>query len=111
MSDSDVDAVADRISPDAATFASLSLPLACRIFLALPADARGRASCVCRAWRDALAEPSLWTRLDMSFMRINDAEWQRLTPCCMARLAARTVNSTSWTFRAGLSRWRHCCRC
>jgi len=59
-------AVADRISADPATFASLPQPLAQRIFLALPVEARGRASCVCRAWRDTLAEPSLWARLDMS---------------------------------------------
>jgi hypothetical protein len=66
MSSTLVDAVASRINSDAATFASLPLTLAQRIFLALPVDARGRACCVCRAWRDALAEPSLWTRLDMS---------------------------------------------
>ena len=70
MSSAYVDAVADRFGTDAATFASLSLPLAHRIFLALPADARGRASCVCRAWRDALADPSLWMRLDMSVVRV-----------------------------------------
>jgi hypothetical protein len=46
--------------------ASLPLPLAHRIILALPLDARGRASCVCRAWRDILAEPALWTRLDLT---------------------------------------------
>jgi len=59
-------ALAPRIRPDEATFASLPLPLAHRIFLALPPDARGRACCVCRAWRDALADPSLWTRLDVA---------------------------------------------
>jgi hypothetical protein len=69
MSNKHEGAAALRISRDAATFASLPLPLAQRIFLALPADARGRASCVCRAWRDALAEPALWTRLDMSLVR------------------------------------------
>ena len=74
MSSVHVEAAADLISPDAATLASLPLPLAQRIFLALPVDARGRASCVCRAWRDVLAEPALWTRLDMSDV---DVEWQR----------------------------------
>jgi hypothetical protein len=59
-------ALAPRSRADEATFASLPLPLAHRIFLALPPDARGRACCVCRAWRDALADPSLWTRLDMA---------------------------------------------
>jgi hypothetical protein len=70
MSDVHVDAVAMRISPDAATFASLPLSLAHRIFLALPVDARLCASYVCRAWRDTLAEPSLWTRLSMSGMHV-----------------------------------------
>ena len=70
MSDSLVDAVAEHISRDPATLASLPLPLAQRIFLALPADARGRSSCVCRAWRDVLADPSLWTRLEMSVVRV-----------------------------------------
>ena len=55
-----------RISADQLTFASLPLALAQRVFLALPVDSRGRASCVCRAWRDVLAEPLLWTRLDLS---------------------------------------------
>ena len=66
MSSAHTDGVARRISADAATFASLPLALAQRVFLALPVDARGRACCVCRAWRDALADPSLWSRLDMS---------------------------------------------
>jgi hypothetical protein len=67
MSDEYVDGVAQLLISDEATFATLPLPVAQRILLALPVDARGRACCVCRAWRDALAEPSLWTRLDMSF--------------------------------------------
>ena len=75
MSSEHEDAAAVRISRDAATFASLPLPLACRVFLALPPDARGRACCVCRAWRDALAAPALWTRLDLSTMRVRC--WQR----------------------------------
>jgi hypothetical protein len=66
-------AVADRISADAVTFASLPLTLACRVFLALPVDARGRACCVCRAWRDVLADPSLWSRLDMSVLDVSEA--------------------------------------
>ena len=69
MSTSDLDALAQLINRDPATFSSLPLPLAQRIFLALPPDARGRACCVCRAWRDTLADPSLWTRLDLSAVR------------------------------------------
>jgi hypothetical protein len=64
-----MDAVADLLVADPATFASLPLLLASLVFLALPPDARGRAACVCRAWRDALADPALWTRLDMSNVR------------------------------------------
>lgn len=32
----------------------------------LPADAKARCACVCRAWRAALQEPSLWQDLDLS---------------------------------------------
>ena len=63
------EAVADLAISDAVTFASLPLALACCIFVALPPDARGRAACVCRAWRDTLADPSLWTRLEMERFR------------------------------------------
>jgi hypothetical protein len=61
-----------RAAMDAATSAPLfrltllPLPLVLRIFLLLPVDSRGRACCVCRAWRDALADPELWTRLDLT---------------------------------------------
>jgi hypothetical protein len=46
--------------------APLPLELAKRIFVLLPADCRARAACVARGWRDALADPLLWTRLDLS---------------------------------------------
>ena len=70
MGNTHVKAVEDVINPDAVTFASLPVPLEHRIFLALPPDARGRSSCVCRAWRKILRDPSLWTRLDMSSVRV-----------------------------------------
>ena len=47
-------------------FASLPHAVALQIFALLPADARARAAVICRAWRAAVAEPSLWTRLDLS---------------------------------------------
>ena len=56
-------AVAERQS---SVLAPLPLPVVHRIFLSMPVDCRARASCVCRAWRDALAEPALWTRLHLS---------------------------------------------
>lgn len=46
--------------------ASLPLPLAHRVFLLLPVDSRARAACVCRGWRAVLADPVMWTRLDLS---------------------------------------------
>jgi hypothetical protein len=106
-------AAAHRINPDAVTFASLPLlQLACRIFLALPADARGRASCVCRAWRDALAEPALWARLDMSLVCVADdeAKWQRFLSV-LHGAAAQAANSASWTYRTTTPRGTCCFRC
>ena len=47
-------------------FSSLPHAVALRIFAAIPADARARAGLVSRAWRDAIAEPTVWTRLDLS---------------------------------------------
>jgi hypothetical protein len=58
--------VAAAAEPHATALAPLPLGLAQRIFVSLPADSRARACCVCPAWRDALAEPALWTRLDLS---------------------------------------------
>ena len=74
MSDVHVDAAAELVAPDRVTFASLPPPLARLVFLALPPDARGRACCVCRAWRNALAEPTLWTRLDMSDVSASEGD-------------------------------------
>lgn len=46
--------------------AVLPSPLARKVFKRLPADQRARAALVCRRWRAALADPSLWTKLDLS---------------------------------------------
>ena len=80
MSSTLEDALAQLSVSDPVTFASLPLPLARLIFLALPVVARGRASCVCRAWRDALADPSLWTRLDMSDVRVGQERFTVVLP-------------------------------
>jgi hypothetical protein len=50
----------------ALSLASLPHALLLRVFAALPADVRLRCAEVCRGWRDALSERSLWTRLDLS---------------------------------------------
>jgi hypothetical protein len=47
-------------------FAALPPALAHKIFAALPADTRLRCAEVCTAWCAAVAERSLWTRLDLS---------------------------------------------
>jgi hypothetical protein len=44
----------------------LPLALLQSVLARLPVDARARACVVCRAWNAALAERSLWTRLDLS---------------------------------------------
>ena len=46
----------------------------------LPQDARARAACVCRAWRDAAADPALWLalRFDDCTAKLNDEELARL---------------------------------
>jgi hypothetical protein len=47
-------------------FDSLPPPLVQLVLALLPADARLQAAAVCRAWRAALRDNSLWTRLDLS---------------------------------------------
>ena len=47
--------------------AVLPLFLSRRIFALLPVDSRAKAACVSRSWRDVLADPSLWERLDLSW--------------------------------------------
>ena len=45
---------------------ALPLFLSRRVFTLLPVDSRAKASCVSRSWRDALVDPALWERLDLS---------------------------------------------
>jgi hypothetical protein len=54
-------------APDAASpLAPLPLTLVLAIFALLPVSTRLRCAEVCRSWRAALMELSLWTRLDLS---------------------------------------------
>jgi hypothetical protein len=53
--------------------ASLPHALLLQIFAALPADTRLRCAEVCRGWRSALTERSLWTLLDLSMTRVTPA--------------------------------------
>ena len=54
---------------NALRFSSLPHAVALQIFAAIPPAARARAALVSRAWRDGIAEPSVWTRLDLSRAR------------------------------------------
>ena len=45
---------------------SLPEPVLQRIFAVLPVDQRARCACMCRAWRDALADPERWAVLDLT---------------------------------------------
>ena len=79
-----------RTAGDAAALTVLppSLPheLALRVCGALPCDTRLRSREVCRAWRDALAEPRLWTEVDLTPASGVTA---RLTPALLLAAAAR----------------------
>ena len=59
---------ADETPRDALTVLPLALPhtLTLRIWGALPCDVRLRCREVCPAWRDALAEPRLWSEVDLT---------------------------------------------
>ena len=47
-------------------FAHVPPAVMLRILSFLPVDARARATLVCCAWRDSLADPAVWTVLDLS---------------------------------------------
>lgn len=47
-------------------FSDVPPQLVLKILMLTPVDERARCCCVCPAWRDALASPALWTRLDLS---------------------------------------------
>jgi hypothetical protein len=83
--------------PDDVTLTALPLPLVLHVFSLLPPDARARAACVCRDWRSALEEPSLWTRLDLSAssgvrVRVRDAVLRGAARKARGQLAALDVS-------------------
>ena len=53
--------------PPARDRASLPQPLLCAVLALLPRECRLRAAEVCRAWRAATRERSVWARLDLSY--------------------------------------------
>lgn len=60
-----LDAVAERSAVRPTTLSSLPSAVVLKIYSLLPVDTRLRCREVCRAWRVALEERSLWTRLDL----------------------------------------------
>ena len=81
-------ATADAEPCDALAVLPLALPhaLAQRIWRSLPCDVRLRCREVCPTWRDALAEPRLWTELDLT---ATSGVVARLTPALLLAAAAR----------------------
>ena len=73
---------------DALTVLPLALPhaLATRVWNAVPCDARLRYREVCRAWRDALAEPRAWAELKLTAA---DGLSVAVTPALLRGFAAR----------------------
>jgi hypothetical protein len=80
------DRLAAAFEPDDSALLALPPALVLVLFSLLPVDARARCAAVCRAWRAALVEPSLWQHLDLS-----DAcgVSRRMTAALLAGAAAR----------------------
>ena len=60
------------------------------ILVMLPPDSKARAACVRRGWRAVLDDPALWTRLDMTHVRLAGGVTHRepCHPCHALRAAA-----------------------
>jgi hypothetical protein len=70
-------------------FACLPPAVVLHVLSLLPVDARARAAAVCRGWRDALAERSMWTRLDLS--PTSGVARGRVTDAFLAAVSARAA--------------------
>ena len=67
------------------------------IILALPVDQRARCACVSRSWSDAVADPALWLRLDLSdgsgmTCQMGDAALRAAAARAQGRLEVLKVN-------------------
>ena len=58
--------VAAAVEAQTSALAPLPLAVVHRVFLLLPAEERARAACVCRGWRAVLADPAVWTHVDLA---------------------------------------------
>lgn len=92
-------------SPDAlaASFVSaLPRALAGRIFAVVPLPTRLRSREVCRAWRDALADPAAWTRLDLSLS--SGVAWRCLTDATLLAAASKAAGRLAYLDVRGSNR-------
>lgn len=86
-------------------FALELLPVAL-VTAVLPADARARCACVCRAWRLALAHPAYWGELDLT--RAGGVTCACINPSVvLAALAARLEPLRVLRVEAVVARGRH----
>jgi hypothetical protein len=82
---------AAEVPPERDPFAALPAPLACKILALLPLDTRLRCAEVSPRWRAAVAERSLWTRLDFRGVARENAN-NALLRCAAAR-AGRSLQA------------------
>ena len=86
----------------------LTAPLVRAVFERLPADQHARCACVSRGWRAAVADPVLWTRLDLSgasgaTCRVTDAALRAAAARALGRLEALDVTGCKDFHRRALS--------
>jgi hypothetical protein len=72
-------------APNGGALMALPPALVLVLFSLLPVDARARCAAVCRAWRAALLDPSLWQHLDLS---ASSGVSRRMTEALMQAAAA-----------------------
>lgn len=63
--------------PQSWSYDALPVAVAQRVFALLPVDTKARVACVCRTWRDAVADPQLWTRLNFSSLDLKLDVWRQ----------------------------------
>jgi hypothetical protein len=104
LGEADVASHAQRDPAPACAFSSLPHVLLLHVFAALPADARLRCAEVCRGWRSALAERSLWTRLNLS---TSSGVAHRVTDALLRAAAAKAVGALAALDVSGCEQLTH----
>jgi hypothetical protein len=93
--------------------APLPPALTTKIFLLLPVDERARCACVCRSWRAALDDVSLWTRLDLSrssgvAVHVTDAVLDGAAALALGTLQALDITGCTAISPAAFLAWVTC---